>query len=61
MGASSPTFDFTEFVKFWEKDTSIEKVLWAANDYAYFNQKAGYIKPIDVRVQFYDTYKIWRD
>lgn len=55
------TFDFTEFIKFWEKETMVEKVLWAANDYAYFNQKAGYIKPIAVQIQFYDTYKIWRD
>ena len=57
----SGTFDFTEKVAFWKKDSFLEKVLWAANDVAYFSQKADFTRPIKFKIQFNDTYKIWKD
>ena len=46
------TYDFTDLVKFWEKDGFFNKAGWAANDLAYFSQESGAITPFDVKIHF---------
>ena len=46
------TYDFTDLVKFWEKDGFFNKAGWFANDLAHLSQKSGAITPFEVTIYF---------
>ena len=50
------TFDFTEFRNPFLEDDLKSMFLWTMNDLAYLDQAMNVIEPVEVYIDFYDTY-----